>query len=91
MFKAPLLIHQFTLFNQYSDAFRRSSAPSTVSNILTFKFPDTLNGYKLLSNYVMQNWSLLKDTQILKLHKVRFEINSENLVVLCCDIVYCDG
>jgi len=57
-FNAPLLINQVTFLNKYSDAFRRLSAPSSDSPILTFKFSDTSIGYIHLSNRIVQNCSL---------------------------------
>ena len=55
-FNAPLPIHQMSLFNWCSDAFRPSSALSSGSPVLTFEFSDTSDSCKHLSKHTLQNF-----------------------------------
>jgi hypothetical protein len=66
-FYTPVLTHQVTPFNWNSDAFRRSSAPSSGNYILTVKLPDTSNvTINTCPTTQLQNWCLRKDAQFLK-------------------------
>jgi len=68
-----LAVHQVTLFNKYSDAFRRSSARYLVSPVLVAEFLNTPSGYERLSNHILQNRSFHTDAQFLKLNYVRLD------------------
>ena len=60
-FNETPVIQNVTLFNKYSDEFRRSSSPSSGNAFLTVKFFDTSNGYKQFSTQMLQNRSLHMD------------------------------